>query len=206
MLFRSRDEIPNDWQSVFLGSAWEYNAPTDEYYLHSFAIGQPDLNWENPEVRREMAGVIDYWADLGVDGFRCDVLDFIAKDFDKGIMNNAPHLHGYIKELFGRDKVKHIFTVGECSMGEDKIVDICGEDRNELKCIFQFDHLGLGRTGDKFERAAPDTDELRDTLVKWQYFTEKNGLLYTLVTDNHDQAHYISRGGDDKNEIGRAHV
>lgn len=194
-----RDEIPNDWQSVFLGSAWEYNAPTDEYYLHSFAIGQPDLNWENPEVRREMAGVIDYWVDLGVDGFRCDVLDFIAKDFDKGIMNNAPHLHGYIKELFGRDKVKHIFTVGECSMGEDKIADICGEDRNELKCIFQFDHLGLGRTGDKFERAAPDTDGLRDTLVKWQYFTEKNGLLYTLVTDNHDQAHYISRGGDDKN-------
>lgn len=194
-----RDEIPNDWQSCFLGSAWEYNPPTNEYYLHSFAIGQPDLNWENPKVRKEMADVIDYWVDLGVDGFRCDVLDFIAKDFDKGIMNNAPHLHEYIKELFGREKVKRIFTVGECSMGEDKISDICGEDRNELKCIFQFDHIGLGRTGDKFEKAARDMDGLRNTLVKWQYFTEKNGLLYTLVTDNHDQAHYISRGGDDKN-------
>ncbi len=193
-----RDEIPNDWQSVFFGSAWAYNAPTQEYYLHSFAVGQPDLNWDNPRVRKEMCDVIDYWVDLGVDGFRCDVLDYIAKDFDKGLMNNAPHLHAYVKELFGREKVKHIFTVGECSMGEDKIADICGEDRDELKCIFQFDHIGHGRKG-KFTRAPLDFNALRNKLVKWQYFTEKNNLLYTLVTDNHDQPHYISRGGDTAN-------
>lgn len=193
-----RDEIPNDWQSVFFGSAWEYNAPTQEYYLHSFAVGQPDLNWDNPRVRKEMCDIIDYWVDLGVDGFRCDVLDYIAKDFEKGIMNNAPHLHEYVKELFGREKVKHIFTVGECSMGEDKIVDICGVDRGELKCIFQFDHIGHGRNG-KFTRSALDFNALRNTLVKWQYFTEKNDLIYTLVTDNHDQPHYISRGGDTTN-------
>lgn len=191
-----RDEVPNDWHSCFLGSAWEYNQPTNEYYLHSFAIGQPDLNWENPKVRKEMCDVIDYWVDLGVDGFRCDVLDYIAKDFDKGLMNNGSKIHEYIKELFGREKVKHIFTVGECSMGEDKIKDICGEDRDELKCIFQFDHFDIGKTRDKFERADRNLDRLRATLVKWQYFAEKNGLLYTLFTDNHDNAHYITRAGD----------
>ena len=191
-----RDEIPNDWRSVFGGSAWEYNEPTKEYYLHSFAIGQPDLNWENERVRKEMAEIIDYWVDLGVDGFRCDVLDYISKDFALGKMNNGPKLHEYIKELFGREKVKHIFTVGECSMGEDKIIDICGEDRYELKCIFQFDHFNIGKN-DKFTRKPYRTDEIRNVLVKWQYFTEKNGLLYTLFTDNHDNAHYISRLGND---------
>lgn len=193
-----RDEIPNDWQSVFFGSAWEYNALTDEYYLHSFAVGQPDLNWENPKVRKEMCNIIDYWADLGVDGFRCDVIDYISKDFEKGLMSNGPKIHEYIKQLFGREKVKHLFTVGECSMGEDKIADFCGNNRDELKCIFQFDHFSLGRTNDKFERAPRDMNGLRRTLVKWQYFTQKHDLLYTLVSDNHDQAHYISRGGDDK--------
>lgn len=191
-----RDEIPNDWQSVFFGSAWEYNAPTNEYYLHSFAVGQPDLNWENPKVRKEMCAIIDYWVDLGVDGFRCDVLDYIAKDFERGLMNNGPKLHEYIRELFGREKVKHVFTVGECSMGEDKIADICGADRDELKCIFQFDHIGHGRS-DKYTLVKQNIDELRNTLVKWQYFTEEHNLLYTLVTDNHDQPHYIERGGHD---------
>ena len=193
-----RDKIPNNWQSVFGGSAWEYNEATNEYYLHSFAIGQPDLNWENPQVRKEMADVIDYWADLGVDGFRCDVLDFIAKDFEKGWMNNGPKFHQYVKELFGREKVKHLFTVGECSMGEDKISDICGQDRDELKCIFQFEHFGVGQRG-KFNKQPYKIDEIRDILVKWQNFTQKHNLLYTLFTDNHDNAHYISRLGNDGN-------
>mgnify|MGYP001851385742 FL=1 len=193
-----RDEVPNDWQSVFGGSAWEYNEATNEYYLHSFAIGQPDLNWENPKVRKEMVDVIDYWVDMGTDGFRCDVLDYISKDFDKGLMNNGPKLHEYIKELFGREKVKKIFTVGECLSDERDIVNICGEQRNELKCIFQFDHFAVGRTEDKFKRVAFTIGEIRNILVKWQYFTESNELLYTLFTDNHDQAHYISRLGNDK--------
>lgn len=192
-----RDKVPNDWQSVFGGSAWEYNKTTNEYYLHSFAIGQPDLNWENPNVRKEMADVIDYWVDLGVDGFRCDVLDYIAKDFDNGLMNNGPKLHEYIKELFGRKKVENIFTVGECLTGENDITEICGADRNELKCIFQFDHFNPGRTEDKFEKKPFTVDEIRDILVKWQYFAESHDLLYTLFTDNHDQAHYISRLGND---------
>lgn len=192
-----REKIPNDWQSVFGGSAWEYNAPTGEYYLHSFAIGQPDLNWENERVRKEMCAVIDYWVDLGVDGFRCDVLNFISKDFEKGKICDGDKLHEYIKELFGREKTKHIFTVGECSYGENEIADICGEGRGELTCIFQFDHFAVGRTGDKFIKAPLDLNVLRKTLVHWQNVCERKNVLYTLFTDNHDNAHYISRTGND---------
>ena len=192
-----RKQIPNDWQSVFGGSAWEYNKATDEYYLHSFAVAQPDLNWENPAVRREMCDVVDYWVNLGVDGFRCDVLNYISKDFNTGLQFNGPRLHEFTKELFGRKEVKHIFTVGECSMGTDKIVDICGADRDELTCIFQFDHFDVGRVG-RFGIRSHKIDEIRDILVFWQNFTQKNNLIYTLFTDNHDQTNYISRLGNDK--------
>jgi len=102
------------WKSVFGGSAWEYDETTNQYYLHSHAISQPDLNWENPKVREEMRKVVDYWVDMGVDGFRCDVMDMISKDFEHGINRNGPKLHEYINMLFGREKTKHIFTVGEC--------------------------------------------------------------------------------------------
>lgn len=190
------DKPLNDWQACFGGSAWEYNAPTGEYYLHSFAVQQPDLNWTNPRVRAEMCAVVDFWADKGVDGFRCDVLDYISKDFSAGKMFNGPQLHAYIRELFDRDKVRHLFTVGECQSGERDITDICGADRHELTCVFQFEHFGVGR-GDKFERRNYRIDEIRDILVKWQTFTQKHGLFYTLFTDNHDQPRYISRLGND---------
>ncbi len=191
-----RDEIPNGWQSVFGGPAWEYNGATGEYYLHSFAVGQPDLNWENPKVRKEMADVIDYWVDMGADGFRCDVLNFISKDFEKGKMFDGPKFHEYVKELFGREKVRGIFTVGECSFGKEGIPQICGEDRDELKCIFQFEHFYIGQEG-KFCRRPYKIDEARDILVKWQNFYQDEDLPYTLFTDNHDNAHYISRLGND---------
>ena len=92
--------------SVFGGSAWEYNEETDEYYFHTFAVGQPDLNWENDKVRKEMADIIDYWVGLGVDGFRCDVLACISKDLKNGKLDNGPRLHEFIRELFGREKLK----------------------------------------------------------------------------------------------------
>lgn len=189
-------EKPNAWQSVFGGPAWEYNPPTDEYYLHTFAVGQPDLNWTNPAVREEMCKVIDFWADMGAAGFRCDVLDCISKDFENNLMSNGPHLHEYIRQLFGREKVRHLFTVGECALGEDAICDICGEDRDELTCIFQFEHFDVGR-GYKMFKKPYKTDEIRDILVKWQRFAERKEILYTLFTDNHDNAHYISRLGND---------
>ncbi len=184
--------------SVFGGSAWEYNEETDEYYFHTFAVGQPDLNWENDKVRKEMADIIDYWVGLGVDGFRCDVLACISKDLKNGKLDNGPRLHEFIRELFGREKLRNIFTVGECSFSEDEISKICGEDRNELSCVFQFDHFNHGRTWDKFVKQPFTYDEIKNDLVRWQYFSEKNRLLYPLLTDNHDQAHFISRLGNDK--------
>lgn len=187
----------NDWKACFGGSAWEYNAATDEYYLHSFAVQQPDLNWTNPRVREEMRAVVDFWVAKGVDGFRCDVLDHISKDFAAGKKFNGPHLHEYIRELFGRDFPRPIFTVGECQSGEKEITDICGADRHELTCIFQFEHFGVGR-GDKFEKRPYAIDEIRDILIKWQNFTAEHDLVYTLFTDNHDQARHISRLGNDR--------
>ena len=191
------DKPKNDWQSVFGGSAWEYNKLTDEYYLHSFAVQQPDLNWENPAVRQECCDIVDFWVEMGVDGFRCDVLDFIAKDFENGEMYGGKALHDYIRQLFDRDKVKHVFTIGECKSDEKSIVDICGKERGELTTVFQFEHIDLGRKS-RFEKSTFSYDEVRKVLVKWQYFCQKHGLLYTLFTDNHDQPYYISRLGNDK--------
>lgn len=191
------DKPLTDWTACFGGSAWEYNRATNEYYLHSFAVQQPDLNWENPKVRQECCDIVDFWVDAGVDGFRCDVLDFISKDFSAGKMLNGPRLHEYINQLFGREKVKNIFTVGECQSDVKSICDICGENRDELKSVFQFEHIGLGRS-DKYTPAPFSYDEIKNLLVKWQNFTAEHDLLYILFTDNHDQPFYISRLGNDE--------
>lgn len=187
----------NDWESVFGGSAWEYNEATKEYYLHSFAVEQPDLNWENPKVREECCAIVDYWTALGVDGFRCDVLDFISKDFKKNKMYNGPKLHAYIRQLFDRENTAHLFTIGECKSTAKNILNICGKDRNELTTVFQFDHIALGKK-DKYTPKKFSFAILKDTLVKWQEFTAKNELLYVLFTDNHDQPYFLSRLGNDR--------
>lgn len=187
----------NDWQSVFGGTAWEYNKETDEYYLHSFSVQQPDLNWENPKVRQECCDIVDYWVNFGVDGFRCDVLDYISKDFQENKMYNGAKLHEYIHQLFGREKARHLFTIGECQSDEKSIGDICGENRGELTTVFQFDHIHHGRRG-RWIKMPFRYDDIRETLVKWQQFSIDNDLLYMLFTDNHDQPFYLSRLGNDK--------
>lgn len=190
------DKPRNNWKSTFGGSAWEYDETTEQYYLHSYAVSQPDLNWENPKVREEMIKVVDFWVDLGVDGFRCDVLDQISKDFDKADGNgNGPRLHEYINMLFGREKVKHIFTVGEC-WGADvnNIKKLVGGDRGELSTAFSFEHLF---SGNKFEWKGFDLQEARDALVKWQNLMQKNELLHTLFWENHDMPRSVSVFGND---------
>ena len=186
------DEPKTSWGSTFGGSAWEYNEPTGEYYLHLFAKEQPDLNWENEQLREEVRKIVDFWVDLGVDGFRCDVLDHISKDFEKGTFTEGPHLHEYLRELFNRENMKNVFTVGECSSGFENISKICGKDRGELTCIFQFDHIGLGRKN-KWEPGEFRLRELRDIFINWQNFCAKQDLIYTLFTDNHDQARFADR-------------
>ena len=185
-----------DWRAEFGGSAWEYNAPTGEYYLHSFAVGQPDVNWTNPKVREEYKAIVDFWVEKGVDGFRCDVLDHISKDFEKGLRRNGPRLHEYIREVFGRDHLTDLYTVGEAETTEESILATCGQDRKELKSVFQFSHFGVGRKG-RYIPVPHRLDEVREILVEWQHFTAKHDLLYILLTDNHDRPWFNSRVGDD---------
>ena len=192
------DEPINDWKSAFGGSAWEYDETRGQYYLHSYAIQQPDLNWENPKVLKEMQDVVDFWVDLGVDGFRIDVIDQISKDLEGNRNYFGPHLHEYIHALFGREKTKHIFTVGECWTGRiEEIRRHIGSERGELSTLFQFDHVHQGRT-DKFTPKPEGLKPVRDILVKWQTLTQEEELLYSLFTDNHDQNLLISRVGNER--------
>lgn len=189
------DKPLNDWKSSFGGSAWEYDERTNQYYLHSYAVSQPDLNWENPKVREEMIKVVDFWVDLGVDGFRCDVLDQISKDFKNNKNGNGPRLHEYINMLFNREKTKNIFTVGECwGSSIDNIQELIDGSRHELSTVFNFEHT---QVSGKFVYDKYSLDDLRDVLVKWQNEMQKNELLYTLFLENHDRARCVSVFGND---------
>lgn len=194
------DSPPNGWQSMFEGSAWEYDGVRGQYYLHSYAAEQPDLNWDNPRVVAEMQAVVDYWVDLGVDGFRIDVIDQISKDFEGNRNCFGPRLHEYINALFGREKTRHVFTVGECWCDDiDEIKRHCAESRHELVTLFQFDHLMAG-SADKWHSADNSPlRRIRDILIKWQNLTANNDLIYSIFTDNHDNNFYLSRVGDSKN-------
>ena len=192
------DEIPNDWEACFRGSAWEYDPVRGQYYLHSFAISQADLNWNNPAVVKAMQDTVDFWVDKGVDGFRIDVIDMISKDFSTNANGFGPRLHEFIHDLFGRKKTAHLFTVGESGVQDiDEMIRHCAAERNELSTLFLFDHMECGRTG-KFTPRPDTLKSLRDYLVHWQHETEKHDLLYSLFIENHDQTPIISRIGNDR--------
>ncbi len=193
------DKPFNNWTSFFSGSVWEYEPLRDQYYMHNFAVGQPDLNWDNPAVVKEMQDVVDFWVDLGVDGFRCDVIDMISKDYEHNRHSFGPNLHKYINALFGREKTKHLFTVGECWADDiDEVYRHCGPERGELSTLFQFEHFTLGRADDWYVPKHDGISRARDILVSWQNQTQKLGLLYSLFTDNHDNPMFLSRMGNDR--------
>ena len=190
------DEPQNDWKNIFDGNSWEYCEERGQYYFHHYDKTMPDLNWTNTKVREEINNIVDFWSNLGVDGFRCDVIHEISKDFKNGIMSMGPHIHEYINGIFGRPETKHLFTVGECWVWNEKsFLNLTKEERNELSTMFQFAHICFGREG-KYIPKAQSLTALRDILYKWQSFACENDLLYTLFTDNHDQAPFISRAGD----------
>ncbi len=195
------DEPLNDWKSVFTKkSAWIYSPERKQYYLASFAPTQADLNWTNPRVRAAICAVVDYWTSRGVDGFRCDVLDMISKEFDNPNGNgNGPHLHEYIRELFDRENTRHLFTVGECwTTGIDKVRLLCGVDRGELSCVFQFDHRFFGFDGaDGYKPTPYSLRDIAARLSKWQKATLSADILYTLFWENHDSPRIVSRFGDE---------
>ena len=192
-----RKTPPNDWQSVFGGSAWEKDGATGEYYLHSFAVEQADLNWDNPKVRKEMQAVVDFWLSKGVDGFRCDMLDMISKDIEGGKNGNGPRLHEYIRGLFGREETDGIFTVGECwSASKENARLFCAQARKELTTVFAFHHLCLEEN--KFDMGKPPLKEMCRRISDWQLAMQEAGIPATVFLGNHDQPRPVSRFGDDK--------
>ncbi len=145
------DAPPNNWGSWFGGPAWEYVPETDEYYLHIFHRKQPDLNWNNPELRREIYDMMCWWLNKGVDGFRMDVINLISKpdelpDGPGGDLSpfcvNGPHVHEYLREMNSEVLSKYdMMTVGECpNLTVDAALDYAGAGRGELNMVFHFEH------------------------------------------------------------------
>ncbi len=205
---------PNRWESSFSGSAWTYDEGTGQYYLHLFAEKQPDLNWENEEMRQKLYEMMRWWRDKGVDGFRFDVINLISKDpaypegeeLGNGLTShtcaNGPRIHEYLKEMNAAVLEGHsLITVGECPMVDEEMAKLySGEDRNELNMIFHFEHVSgslkhPGKYG-KWDAPAMDLPELRDILVRWQKGLADEGWN-SLYLSNHDQPRCVSRFGDD---------
>ena len=204
---------PNNWESTFSGSAWEYDAATDQWYLHCFSKKQPDLNWENPRVVDEVFDMMDWWLAKGVDGFRMDVIGMIAKDTSfpsgepgpTGYSNIYPlivdeRVHPHLKDMRQRVLSKYdTLTVGEVGGATvETAKKYANLDGSELSMVFQFEHVGL--TGSP-ERGKWVTDKPRLTDLKRVFDHWERGLdgvaWNSLFWDNHDQPRAVSRWAND---------
>ena len=205
-------EEPNNWESIFSGSAWEYDENTGQYYMHLFSKKQPDLNWENAEVREALYEMVNWWLDKGIDGFRVDAISHIKKEegltdmpnphglkyvssFDKHM--NVEGIHPLLDDLKANTFDKYdIMTVGEAN--GVKIEDAhlwVGEEEGKFNMVFQFEHLGLWKdNGDQ----GTDVRQLKKILTKWQKGLEGVGWN-ALYIENHDLARSVSTLGDDQN-------
>lgn len=203
---------PTNWESFFSGSAWEYDETTDEYFLHLFSKKQPDLNWENAKLRKEVYDMMNWWIDKGVDGFRMDVINLISKAGYQDARNmegkkyasgaeyffNGPKIHEYLQEMN-----KEVLSRGVVTVGETPGVDVeqaklyTGSDRNELNMVFQFEHMDLDSgPGGKWDLRPLKLKDLRDNFTKWQKGLEGEGWN-SLYLNNHDQPRMVSRFGND---------
>ncbi|MCI1478471.1 MAG: alpha-glucosidase [Clostridium beijerinckii] len=192
---------PNDLTSTFSGSAWEYDEESGQYYLHLFSKKQPDLNWENEKVRREVYDMMNFWIDKGIGGFRMDVIDLIGKIPDEKIRDNGPKLHDYIKEMnkatFGD---KDLLTVGEAWGCTPEIAKkYSNPDGSELSMVFQFEHIMLDQQPDKekWDLKPLELIDLKKALSRWQVELEGMGWN-SLFWNNHDLPRIVSRWGNDK--------
>lgn len=209
------DEPPNNWRSIFSGSAWDYDQQTEEYYLHLFSSKQPDLNWKNPEVREEIYEMMTWWLDKGIDGFRMDVINLISKveglpDGDElgadGYASgaeyfiNGPRVHEYLQEMNQEVLSKYdIMTVGETpGVNPEQALQYVGQDRNELDMVFQFELMDIdsGPNG-KWDIADWKLTEFKAIMSKWQNKLQDQGWN-SLFLSNHDQPRPVSRFGDDE--------
>ncbi len=205
---------PNNWGSCFSGSAWQYDEETSMYYLHLFSKKQPDLNWDNPKVRKEVFDMMTWWCDKGIDGFRMDVISMISKtkempdgevtdlygDFSPYCIH-GPNVHKYLQEMNEKVLSKYdIMTVGETAgVTIEQAKQYAGEDTHELNMVFQFEHVernGSGKYGKWTNEQLPLT-VLKKTMSRWQ--TELYGKAWnSLFWDNHDQPRAVSNFGDDR--------
>ncbi len=190
---------PNSLMSSFGGPAWSLDTQTGEYYLHMFSRRQPDLNWENPEVRREIYKMMNWWLERGIAGFRMDVIDYIGKQVDQELVKDGPHLHEYLQEM-NRETFGHrnIVTVGECwSATPGSALLYTGRHRDELSMVFQFEHVTQqwDEVYGKWRVKPFDLVKLKAILGKWQYALSDDGWN-SLFWGNHDLPRAVSAYGN----------
>lgn len=205
------DKEPNNWASIFEGSAWEYDATTNQYYMHVFSRKQPDLNWENENMRQAIYNMVNWWLDKGIDGFRVDAISHIKKSFDKGDLPgadklgyaesfeghmNQPGIQEYLQELKENTFDKYdIMTVGEANgVTIEDSEEWVGEENGKFNMVFQFEHLNLWdhNVGKSF-----DIKGYKDVLNSWQKGLEDKGWN-ALFIENHDRQRVSSTWGDDE--------
>ncbi|WP_145329427.1 glycoside hydrolase family 13 protein [Staphylococcus epidermidis] len=202
---------PNNWESIFNGSTWEFDESTKQYYFHLFSKKQPDLNWENPDVRQAVFDMMNWWFEKGIDGFRVDAITHIKKNFEAGdlpipdgkkfapafdVDMNQPGIQEWLQEMKDKSLSRYdIMTVGEANgVTPNDAEEWVGEEKGKFNMIFQFEHLGLWSTGDtKF-----DCKSYKQVLNRWQKQLENVGWN-ALFIENHDQPRRVSTWGDDKN-------
>lgn len=205
---------PNNWESIFSGSAWQYDEQTDEYYMHLFSTKQPDLNWENEKVRKKLYEMVQWWIDKGIDGFRVDAITHIKKaEGLKDLPNpgnkrfvpswdghlNQPGIQEFLKEMkeavFMND---HIMTVGETpGVSPEGAKEYVDAEIGKFNMVFQFEHMGLDQTEEsKWDLAPWKLSDLKEVLTKWQKGLEGSGWN-SLYLENHDQPRSVSRFGND---------
>ncbi|MDQ0428474.1 oligo-1,6-glucosidase [Planomicrobium stackebrandtii] len=201
-------DTPTNWRSFFSGSAWEYQKERGQYYLHLFSKKQPDLNWDNPELRKTVYEMMRWWLDKGVDGFRMDVINMISKVPDmhdapggEGSHQflNGPNVHTYLKEMNKEVLSKYdIVTVGEMPGTTPKEArDYTAAKNQELNMIFTFEHMGLDQaSGEKWDLKGLSLIDLKENMEKWQHGLHAEGWN-SLYWNNHDQPRIVSRFGDD---------
>lgn len=207
-------QVPNNWQSKFGGSAWEYDETTEQYYLHLFDVTQADLNWENPKVRKALYDMMHFWLQKGVDGFRLDVINLISKNQEfpnddgsiapgdgRRFYTDGPRVHEFLQEMNTEVFSKYdIMTVGEMSSTSiDNCIKYTNPEQSELNMTFNFHHLKVDYpNGDKWTKAEFDFTELKKVLSQWQIEMNKGGGWNALFWCNHDQPRVVSRFGDDQ--------
>lgn len=193
--------LPNDMRASFGGAAWEWVPELGQYYFHQFSVKQPDLNWENPKVRREIYDMINWWMDKGAGGFRLDVIDQIAKEPDLKITNNGPHLHEFLQELSRETFQKgDLITVGEAWGATPELAKIYSHpDGREFSMVFQFEHICLDQQEgkEKWDLAPLPFLKLKEILNRWQTELYQCGWN-SLFWNNHDLPRIVSRWGNDQ--------